>query len=204
MGHQVKGPAPRSGRVLRREGRLEWAERWDGARRDRAGTLGRITQRAESLDGARLLHEALGEGELYASWSCLPRYRPFLSDAERDGAEGRSRPASISSARHRGDPSSLRTNGVTFRQPPHFVHPHRDRSQERTAFFEDHDGRPLTICAILSLSREAPDARSAPSSPATLTSADGIVRPDVRQPEARPPQEGGGRPVDQPLQSQAG
>ena len=43
----------------------------------------------------------------------------------------------------------MQGRGVAFTQPPHMIHRHENGSEEWMAFFDDPDGRPLAIMAVV-------------------------------------------------------
>ena len=139
---------------------------WDGVRRDshlfqqepsmqQAVTLGPIHQIARTVSdmsaAVTWYRDVLGLRHLYtfgnlAFFDC-DGVRLFLSQGDGGPAESilYFRVANIRAAHE-----TLAARGVEFLSAPHMIHRHADATEEWLAAFQDNEGRPLAIMAIVS------------------------------------------------------
>lgn len=110
-----------------------------------------IARRVESLDRARAFwRDTLGIPELYTfpglAFLDLGGTRLMLKET------GTADPADIlylSSDDIAADHARLKERGAAMTGAPHMIHRHPDGSEEWMAFFEDDEGRPLALHAVI-------------------------------------------------------
>jgi DNA-binding CsgD family transcriptional regulator/catechol 2,3-dioxygenase-like lactoylglutathione lyase family enzyme len=143
--------------------------RWDGVRQDsllrermgnvetgfQLGQIGQVSRSVSDVVAARRWYgEVLGLRHLYsfgdlAFFDCCG-VRLFLS-------QGEALPESIIYLTvgdiHEAS-AALAARGVEFRNAPHLIHRHEDRTEEWMTFFDDPDGRPLALMSRLSVKAE--------------------------------------------------
>ena len=118
------------------------------------GPPSQIARRVERLDRARAFwRDTLGVPELYAfpglAFFTLGPTRLMLRETgKRDEADILYLPvADIEAAQ-----AALARRGAAFTGPPHLIHRHPDGQEEWMTFFEDDEGRPLALHALLTAS----------------------------------------------------
>jgi catechol 2,3-dioxygenase-like lactoylglutathione lyase family enzyme len=116
-----------------------------------AGPPSQIARRVEHLDRARTFwRDTLQIAELYSfpglAFLDLGPTRLMLRETgTRDEADLLYLPTPDLPATH----ANLAARGVTFLQPPHRIHTHPDGTEEWMAFFQDDEGRPLALHALV-------------------------------------------------------
>ena len=113
--------------------------------------LTQLSRRVESLDRARAFwRDTLSVPELYAfpglAFFDLGGTRLMLKETgTRDAADI----LYLASADITADHARLAERGAVMTGAPHMIHRHADGSEEWMAFFEDDEGRPLALHAII-------------------------------------------------------
>jgi len=135
--------------------------RWDGIRRDSAlyakermmgevalGSIGQIARHVANIEAARAWYgDVLGLPHLYsfgnmAFFDC-GGVRLFLSADHGSNPRDSLIYFRVDDIREAHD--ALATRGVDFIHAPHMIHRHDDGTEEWMAFFNDNEGRPLSI-----------------------------------------------------------
>jgi catechol 2,3-dioxygenase-like lactoylglutathione lyase family enzyme len=115
------------------------------------GPPSQIARRVESLDRARAFwRDTLGATELYAfpglAFFDLGATRLMLRETgSRNEADILYFPTDDITASH----ADLSRRGAVFTAAPHRIHRHADGTEEWMAFFEDDEGRPLALHALV-------------------------------------------------------
>lgn len=125
------------------------------------GAVGQVARSVANIDDAtRWYREVLGLRFLYAfgklAFFDCDGLRLFL-------AEGEGAAASILYFRVpdiHGATQALQQRGVEFIDAPHLIHRHADGSEEWMAFFNDNEGRPLALMAVVAARVVAPGGGS--------------------------------------------
>jgi catechol 2,3-dioxygenase-like lactoylglutathione lyase family enzyme len=117
-------------------------------------TLSQISRRVEDLTRARAFwRDTLGIAELYSfpglAFFDLDGTRLMLKETgTRDAADI----LYLASADITADHTRLTEQGAVMTGTPHMIHRHADGTQEWMAFFEDDEGRPLALHAMVTAS----------------------------------------------------